>query len=128
MTTEEYIRSPFFHAFGFCFHEVGSADETVWVSHAHLPQYLESIDWSTTAVLAHNSQFDVAILSYIYGAKPCFVFDTLSMGRALRGVEIGNSLMKLAEDYGLPPKGRAVHNTNGLFTIPPHIEQELATY
>ena len=128
LTTEEYIRSPLFHAFGFCFHEVGSEAPIQWYSHEELPRILKMYDWSTTAILCHNSQFDAAILSYIYGIKPCFIFDTLSMGRALRGVEVGNSLMKLAEDYGLPPKGRAVHSTDGLFTLPPHIERELADY
>ena len=127
-TTEEYIRSPLFKAFGFCIHEYGSSTPTQWYSHKELPRIFKMYDWSTTAVLAQNSVFDVSILSFIYGIKPCFIFDTLSMARALRGAEGGNSLMKLAEDYGLPPKGHAVHSTDGLFEIPPWIEQELATY
>lgn len=128
MTTEEYVRSPLFHAFGCCFHEYGSSAETVWVSHDDLPAYINSIDWSTTAVLCQNTMFDAAILSYIYGAKPCFIFDTLSMARALRGAMGGNSLMQLAEDYGLPPKGKALHSTDGLWLIPPHVENELISY
>lgn len=128
MTTEEYIRSPLFHAFGACVHEYGSADETVWYPHKELPLLFSQIPWHETAVLAHNSMFDVSILSMIYGAKPCFVFDSLSMARALRGVEGGNSLAQLAEDYGLPPKGRAVHSTDGLYDITPQIEAELAAY
>lgn len=128
MTTEEYIRSPLFHAFGACVHEYGSADEIVWVKHDELAAYFAGIDWSTTAVLAHNSMFDVSILSMIYGCKPCFVFDSLSMARALRGVEGGNSLAQLAEDYGLPPKGRAVHSTDGLYDITSQIEAELSAY
>jgi len=128
MTTEEYIRSPLFHAFGACVHEYGSADETVWYSHKELPLLFSQIPWHETAVLAHNSMFDVSILSFIYAAKPCFVFDSLSMARALRGVEGGNSLAQLALDYGLPPKGRAVHSTDGLYDITPHIETELAQY
>jgi DNA polymerase len=79
-------------------------------------------------VLAHNAQFDIAILSWVYGAKPCFVFDSLSMARALRGVEVGNSLMKLAEVYELPPKGNAVHSTNGMSELAYEVEQELAEY
>jgi hypothetical protein len=51
------------------------------------------------------------------------------MARALRGVEVGNSLMKLAEDFKLPPKGRALHSTNGLEgPLPAHVEKELAEY
>jgi len=128
MTTEAYIRDPRFKAFGCCVHEVGTKQPTVWIPHSHLQQYFDNIDWSTTAVLAHNAQFDVSILSMVYGHLPCFIFDTLSMGRALRGVEVGNSLMKLAEDYGLPPKGRAVHSTDGLEELPLDVAKELADY
>jgi DNA polymerase len=79
-------------------------------------------------VLAHNAQFDVAILSYVYGHQPCFIFDSLSMARALRGVEVGNSLAKLANEFGLPPKGQAVHSTDGLEELTHEIEFELAEY
>lgn len=128
MTTEEYVRDKRFKAFGFCFHEYGSDGPIEWVSHVGLHAYVASIDWSRTAVLAHNAQFDATILSWRYGVKPAFIFDTLSMARALRGVEVGNSLMKLAQDFGLPPKGRAVHSTDGLQELTPEIEQELADY
>jgi hypothetical protein len=50
------------------------------------------------------------------------------MARALRGVEVGNSLAKLALDFGLRPKGTAVHSTDGLTSISPEIERELAEY
>jgi hypothetical protein len=52
-------------------------------------------------------------MEWVYNAHPAFIFDTLSMARALRGVEVGNSLAKLAGDFNLPPKGTAVHRTNG---------------
>jgi len=100
----------------------------VWVSHKDLVDTFNTIDWSTTAVLAHNAQFDVAILSYVYGHQPCFIFDSLSMARALRGVEVGNSLAKLANEFGLPPKGQAVHSTDGLEELTHEIEFELAEY
>jgi DNA polymerase len=79
-------------------------------------------------VLAHNAQFDVSILCWRYGIAPAFIFDTLSMARALRGVEVGNSLARLASDFGLPEKGRAVASTNGLSELTPEIEEELAEY
>jgi DNA polymerase bacteriophage-type len=128
MTTEEYIRDVRFKAFGCCFHEYGSDDPIVWVGGRDLPEYVAGIDWSRTAVLAHNAQFDVSILCWRYGINPAFIFDTLSMGRAIRGVEVGNSLAKLAMDFGLPDKGRAVHSTNGLEDLPSDIERELAEY
>ena len=128
MTTEEYIRDKRFKAFGACIHEYGTERVTQWYRGDELPRILGTYDWSTTAVLAHNAQFDVSILSWVYGVRPAFIFDSLSMARALRGVEVGNSLMKLAEDFGLPPKGKAVHSTDGLDEITPEIEAELAEY
>ena len=92
MTTEEYIRDPRFKAFGVCIHEFGTDKKMQWYGHDELPNIFSTYDWSETAVLAHNSQFDAAILSFIYGVRPCFIFDSLSMARALRGVEAGNSL------------------------------------
>ena len=128
MTTEEYIRDERFKAFGVCVHEYGSGDSIEWFSGPEIPELVSSIDWGRTAVLAHNAQFDVSILEWVYGARPCFIFDTLSMARALRGVEVGNSLAKLAQDFGLPPKGQAVHSTDGLIDLSPEIEAELAEY
>ena len=127
MTTEEYIRSPKFKAFGIGVKFLGE-EGSMWIPHAKIPKFLKRIDWSQTALLAHNAQFDVAILSWVYGVKPAFIYDSLSMARALRGVEVGNSLAKLAQEFGLPDKGRAVHNTNGLEELTPEIEQELADY
>jgi DNA polymerase len=128
MTTEEYIRDKRFKAFGLCAKIVGSDNAPVWVRGASIQSWADAIDWSRIAVLAHNAQFDVSILSWRYGVKPAFIFDTLSMARALRGVEVGNSLAKLAEDFGLPAKGKAVHSTDGLEELTPDIERELADY
>ena len=128
MTTEEYIRDPRFIAFGACLREFGTDAPIVWVRGDELGDVLGGVDWSRTAVLAHNAQFDVSILEWRYGVQPCFIFDSLSMARALRGVEVGNSLAKLAEDFGLPAKGKAVHSTDGLETLTPEIEKELADY
>ena len=128
MTTEEYIRHEKFKSFGACVHEYGSAEPVRWYGDAELREYFDGVDWGRTAVLAHNAQFDVSIMEWRYNARPCFIFDTLSMGRALRGVEVGNSLAKLASDYSLPPKGNAVYSTNGLSVLTPEIEKELADY
>jgi len=128
MTTEEYIRDNRFTAFGACVHEYGSTDPIRWVTGSELPEFFSSIDWGRTAVLAHNAQFDIAILEWVYSCRPAFIFDSLSMARALRGVEVGNSLAKLAGDFGLPPKGQAVHSTDGLAELDENVELELADY
>jgi DNA polymerase bacteriophage-type len=128
MTTEQYIRDERFKAFGVCMKFLNDEEPAEWVPHDRIPDVLKTYNWNNTAVLAHNAQFDVAILSWVYGVKPCFVFDSLSMARALRGIEVGNSLAKLADEYGLPPKGNAVHSTDGLLELTPEIEKELADY
>ena len=128
LTTEEYIRDRRFKAFGLCYKTLDVKENTTWVPHDDIQNWVDSIDWNKTAVLAHNAQFDVAILTWVYGANPIFIFDSLSMARSLRGVEVGNSLMKLAEVYDLPPKGNAVHSTNGMTDLPYEVEQELAEY
>ena len=128
MTTESYIRDKKFKAFGVCIHEYGTDKHTQWYKHEELPRIFSCYDWTKTAVLAHNAMFDIGIMSMIYGINPCFIFDSLSMARALRGVEVGNSLAKLAEEFELPPKGRAVHSTDGLYELTPEIEAELLDY
>ena len=129
MTTEEYVRDPRFKAWGLCWKELGTDHSPIWVRGKDIKDWAESIDWKRTAVLAHNAQFDVTILCWRYEVEPCFIFDTLSMARALRGIEAGNSLMKLAEEFKLPPKGVAVHSTKGMLeSIPFEVEQELAEY
>jgi DNA polymerase len=128
MTTEEYIRDKRFKAFGVCVHEYGSGDDIRWVSADGLRDYFSGVDWGRTAVLAHNAQFDVSIMEWVYDVHPAFIFDTLSMARALRGVEVGNSLAKLAIDFDLPAKGTAVHSTNGVAELDEVLESELADY
>jgi hypothetical protein len=128
MTTEEYIRDERFTDFGACFHLYGSDQPTEWVRGCDIPRYVSGVDWRRTALLAHNAQFDVSILSWKYKVRPAFILDTLSMARALRGVEVGNSLAKLAADLGLPAKGKALHSTDGLRELDEQIEEELAEY
>jgi DNA polymerase len=128
LTTEEYVRDERFHAYGMGYKWFGD-DKAHWVSHPNLSGFYRSIDWERTAVLAHNAQFDCTILSWRYGIRPAFILDSLSMARALRGVEVGNSLAKLAAAFGLPPKGKGVHSTDGLGPVlPPEVEIELADY
>jgi DNA polymerase family A len=132
MTTEEYIRDPRFKAWGMAFKYLGYTERNIppqWVPGKDLPEFFASIDWSTTAVLAQNTAFDAAILRWRYGHLPCFMFDTLSMARAVRGVDAGNSLKALADAFGFPPKGDDVRLSDGILTtLPRHIEDKLASY
>src|SRR3990172_6987160 len=85
LTTEEYIRDKRFKAFGACLHILGDGAPPAWVPSRQLPNVLATYDWSETAVLAHNAMFDAGILSFYYNTHPCFIFDSPSIWRALRG-------------------------------------------
>ncbi len=128
-TNEEYLRDPRFKAWGLSWKEVGTDNKAVWVRRNGIQAWADSIDWTRTALVCQNTQFDGSILSWHYGVQPCFMFDTLSMGRALHGVEVGNSLKVLAERYGLPPKGDGLSpSENILDELPFDVEQTLADY
>jgi DNA polymerase len=127
MTTEEYIRDSKFKAWGMAYKFLGD-DKIRWVHRSDLQAFFDKVDWTATAVIAHNSMFDVAILAWVYGHVPCFIFDTLSMARALHGVEVGNSLAKLAARFNLPPKGKALYSTDGKTVLSHAVEDELSEY
>jgi DNA polymerase len=112
-TTEEYVRDPKFEVIGVGV-KIDDEPET-WFSGSHdeIKEHLHKIDWSRAAALCHNTLFDGCILSWHYGIKPAFLLDTLSMARALHGVEAGGSLAKLAERYKLGKKGDEVIAAEG---------------
>jgi DNA polymerase I-like protein with 3'-5' exonuclease and polymerase domains len=111
MTTEEYINDPRFEVIG-----VGiqiDDDEPQWYAGKEVGPALAAIDWTKSAVLCHNTQFDGAILAWRYGVVPEFYFDTLCMARAIHGVDAGGSLKALAERYKIGEKGNEVINALG---------------
>jgi hypothetical protein len=71
-------------------------------------QFLQKYDWVNSLALAHNAPFDGAILNWQYGITPKGWLDTLSMGRALHGTQVGGSLAVLAQHYGIGVKGEQV--------------------
>jgi DNA polymerase len=104
-TTEEYVRDPRFHVIGV---SVKVNDEPAdWFSGDYLEtySYLQTFDWANSMAVAHNAMFDMAILSWHYNIKPKIIGDTLSMARAIHGTEVGGSLHKLTQHYGLGQKG-----------------------
>ena len=76
-------------------------------------ELLGSVDFAKTGVIAHNTAFDGAILSWRYGVKPKAWFDTMCMGRALHGTEHSVSLKAMSERYGIGAKGNEVIMAKG---------------
>lgn len=108
MTTEEYVRDDRFETIGLAVKE--NNDETTWITGTfkEIKEALQAYDWKNSLVLAHNTQFDGAILSWLYGIHPKGWLDTLCMARAVHGVEAGGSLKVLAERYHIGEKGTEV--------------------
>jgi DNA polymerase len=115
MTTEQYVRSPDFEVIGVAV-KVNDGN-TKWLSgdFADLKSYLQNnYDWDNSAILAHNTLFDGAILNWLFDIRGKVYFDTLSMGRALHGVEAGASLKALSDMYGIGQKGTEVLKAEGM--------------
>ena len=113
MTTEEYVRGDEFEVIGVAVQE--DDGEPVWCSgtRKEIKDFLQQHDIANNLVLAHNAMFDAAILSWYFGIVPAGWLDTLSMGRALHGSEVGGSLAALTQHYGVGTKGDEVVNALG---------------
>jgi hypothetical protein len=114
LTTEQYVRSPDFEEILIGIKR--NSEETIWISgeHGDLKQYLHKhYDWANSALLAHNTLFDGAVLAWRFGIRPKMYLDTLCMARAIHGVEAGGSLAALAEAYGIGAKGDEVVRAEG---------------
>ena len=127
LTTEEYVRDHQFEVIG-----VGikvNNEGTEWASgtREQLKQYLHTFNWAESMVLAHNTLFDGAILSWVFDIHPRVYTDTLCIARALHGVEVGGSLRALSERYQIGIKGTEVLNALGKRRAD-FSEQDLALY
>ena len=78
LTTEEYVRSEKFEIIGVAI-KVDN-EEPVWASgtHEQLKRWMQrEFVWSEAMVLAHNTMFDGAILSWVLDIHPRVWLDTL---------------------------------------------------
>lgn len=126
-TTEEYIRDQRFEVIGVSV-QVNDG-EPVWFSGTHQKtwDFLNKYDWKNSIALAHNAVFDGAILNWQFGISPKGWLDTLSMGRALHGTNVGGSLKVLAEFYNIGVKGDEVVKAENKFRKDFN-KEELARY
>ena len=127
MTTEEYIRDARFQVIGVGVKENDS--EAVWFSGTHdeIKGFLQQYDWGNAIAVAHNAMFDAAILSWIFDIRPYMWCDTLSLARAIDGLEVSGSLKAASERHGLGAKGDEVVNAMGKRRLD-FSEEELARY
>jgi hypothetical protein len=81
-----------------------NGEEAHWHRAEDLEMVFNSIDWSRSAMLAHNCAFDGFILSQHYGHIANYYFDTMSMARGLLSHDIPAGLDSVARHYGLGSK------------------------
>lgn len=111
MTTEAYVRDPRFEVIGVAIKV--NDHPTDWYSGSDPGRFLRSLDYRDKAILAHNTMFDGAILSWHFGIKPKLWLDTLSMARPLHNIAVGGSLKALTAYYDLGEKGDEVIHALG---------------
>jgi DNA polymerase len=114
ITNEEYVRSPEFEVIGVSVQIDDGKPKWFTGDMIETAVFLRQFDWENSLALAHNAAFDASILTWIFGIKPKGWLDTLSMGRALHGTEVGGSLAVLAQHYGVGTKGTEVVMAKGL--------------
>ena len=127
MTTQRYVDDRRFETIGVSV-KVDDND-AVWFSGSsvQVEDFLARFNFENAALLAHNALFDATILAWKYGIKPKMILDTLSMARAIHGVDAGGSLAALAERYTLGVKGTEVVNAKGKRRVD-FTQDELAQY
>jgi DNA polymerase len=113
ITTEEYVRDYRFEVIGLAIKV--NTQPTEWASgtHEQINEWLQTFNWADAMVVCHNTMFDGAILAWRFNINPRVWADTLCMGRALHGIEVGGSLKAMAERYKLGVKGEEVIAAKG---------------
>lgn len=118
MTTEEYVTDPRFQVIGVGIQVDNGepvwhpADKNNW--HLSIASEIAPYRISSNAMLCHNMMFDGLVMEHHFGVVPKMYLDTMLMARPhVFPTLAGGSLKKLADYFGLPPKGTAVHDMLG---------------
>ena len=108
LTTEEYIRDDRFEVIGVALKV--NEEDSQWFSGTkqETKDWLSQFNWGNALVLAHNTMFDGAILSWYFNIHPYKLADTLCMARAVNGVFESVSLANLSKKYNLGSDKRIV--------------------
>lgn len=118
MTTQAYVMHPQMEVLMVSakFNE----DPVQIIDGEQIPTFFAMVDWSNTAVIAHNAVFDGSILYWRYGVRPAMLIDTMSMAQALGVPTIAGSAslatcIRLLQEagYAVPPKGTEVLDALG---------------
>ena len=74
-----------------------------WITgnHKAIADGLAKYKLDEEVVIAHNAAFDMAILNWVYGIRPKFIIDTLSMARPVIGISVGGRCVRLPSTMAL---------------------------
>lgn len=129
LSTSEYVLDPRFKAH-MCSVQVHNERRARVIKATDIKAWARDVDWKRTGMLAHHAHFDGLICSHHYGIKPAFMFDTLSMARAMMPLQVGNSLDALSRALGLGGKkgGEILLDTQGKRDLTPAEYKKMARY
>ena len=129
MTTAQYVNDENFSVWG-----VGlkfDEDDTQWIPGDECFEVLQSIDWSDTAVVCHNTLFDAYILTHHYGVVPKYYYDTAAMSRGVypnQSASLKEVAMRVFPNDVTKRKGDELVTAKGIKDLPPDIEEDIAGY
>lgn len=111
----EYVRDPRFEA-QTCAITIDGG-ETVAAVGRDIPELLRSVDWDSTAMLGHHTQFDGLIATHHYDTYPVFWLDTMSISKAVYGADVAHSFHALSARLGLAGKTKqdSIVDTKGKY-------------
>ena len=115
MSPAEYILSPLFEAI--CLGVATTASDVTHVDGPDIPQFVHKLKQhdKPIAMVSHNAQFDMSIMSWRYDFHPHFIIDTIAMSRTVLGSKLAShSLDSVARYFNLPHKGSLIKDVKGM--------------
>lgn len=127
----EYIRSERFEAQTCAIRHSGWTETQVAVGR-EIPELLREVDWDSTALLGHHTQFDGLVLTHHFDTTPVFWLDNMAISKAVYGADVAHSHLALAARLGIKAKqkGNALDGTKGKYLrdMPPELIKLLCEY
>jgi len=129
MTTMEYVKHESFLVWG-----VGvkvDSEPAEWYGADEVEDALRAFNWDDVDLLCHNTMFDGYILARLYNIKPRSYLDTAAMSRGrfpTQSASLKDLAVRLFPNDTTKRKGEDLVKAKGLITLPPDVEEALASY
>jgi len=130
LTTAEYVNHKLFKVWGLGARFLNE-NETTWLSHDEVKDYLLDITWEETSVVCHNALFDGYILTQHYNVHPSYYYDTAAMARGydpMQSASLAEVCKRLWPDNTEMRKGDELISAKGIIDLPPDTEEQIAGY